>query len=246
MVVNAAVAPARAGSVPGLTAPPSRRFGAARPLRHRSAPLTTSFLAVLLATTLLLRHVSARVADALLAASSTDVAHLAHDPVRVLLASTLWLPGRVWLPYAVVFALALAPLERRVGPWWALAVFLSGHVVATVLTEGPIALGIAVHWLPASAAHRMDVGVSYGMYTALGAAAGLLEPRARWVALGAVATTVLVPFVLDLDLTTVGHVLSLAIGVAWWPWLSRRGWSGCLHPLRRLRPGWTAPTGEGR
>ncbi len=199
--------------------------------------MTTAFLLVLLATTLLLRHVSARAADALLAASSTDVAHLAHDPVRVLLASAIWLPGRVWLPYAVVFAVALAPLERRVGAWWALAVFFSGHVLATALTEGPVAVGIAAHWLPASAAHRMDVGVSYGMYAAVGATAGLLDRWPRRAVLAGVAVTVAVPVVLDLDLTTVGHVLSLAIGTAWWPWLARRGWFG----RRRLAlPRWLA------
>lgn len=172
-------------------------------------------------------------ANELLAASSTDVAHLVHDPVRVLLTSAIWLPDRIWLPYAVVFVLPLAPLERRLGSRNAMGIFMSGHVLGTVLTEAPIAAAIAVGWLPVAAAHRLDVGVSYGMYAAVGAALGLLAGPGRRFTVFVIAGTVLVPLMLGPGLTTVGHVLSLAIGIAWWPILRRRGWFGTVTLTRR-------------
>lgn len=203
-------------------------------LRHPgTAPFTYGYLLVLLATTIVLRHVSARVADRLLAGSSTDVAHLAHDPVRVLLSSALWLPGRVWAPYALMLFVVLAPLERRLGSGWAVAIFLSGHLTATLLTEVPVAIAVAAHWLPNSAAHRLDVGVSYGTYTAAAACAGLLPRRWRLAAVGAAATAVVIPLLLDADLTTAGHLLSVLIGVCWWVFLKRRGVFG-TGQLRRI------------
>lgn len=186
------------------------------------ARFTAAYLIVLLGTTLVLRHVSAAHAQQLLVASSTDVRHLMHTPVRVLFTSALWLPDKHWLPYAAVFGLFMAPLERRVGVRWLTLIFLSGHVLATLLTELPIAAGIATGWFPDAAADRLDVGVSYGMYAVIGACAGLFAPRMRLlITLGTVGGLV-IALAAATDMTSVGHLLSVLIGVCWQPTVRRR------------------------
>ncbi len=184
------------------------------------APLASGFAVVLLGTTIALRHL---VSDdqAVLHWASTNIDNLATRPLRVIVTSALFLPGEFWLPYAAAIGLTMAPLERRYGPLRTLAVFLSGHVLATLITEGGVAAGIAAGMLPVSEAGQLDVGVSYGIWTSAGAAL-LLVPR-RWrlpVGVGT-ALAVLVPLLLDPDMTTIGHTLCFAIGLAWWPVLRR-------------------------
>ncbi len=196
-----------------------------------SAPLTWGSLLVLLVTTAVLRHVPADVAHDLLASSSTDVAHLGRDPLRVLALSPLWLPGRIWVPYALMLVLVLvaAPLERRIGTARTALVFLSGHVLATLLTELPIAAAIAAGWLPPGSAHRVDVGASYGVMAVVAAATGGATPlRGLAVLLVAGALVTGVPAIPP-DMTTYGHALSVVIGVCWWPKLYGR------VPWRRRR-----------
>ena len=184
--------------------------------------MTWVYLAVLLSSTVLLRVLGHQRAAALLRAMSTDAAHLTTVPARVLVGSALLLPGAVWLPYALVLAATLIPLELRFGWRTTALVFLSGHVLATLLTEVPIAIGVHLHALPQSAAHRLDAGVSYGMYAAVGAALVVLPVRVRRLGALAAAAVVLVPLVGEHDLTSIGHVLSLTTGLTWWPWLRQR------------------------
>lgn len=191
---------------------------ALRALPHpRRTPLTVGYLVVLLSSTVLLRELGDQRASTVLRALSTDAAHLTRDPLRVLLGSALLLPGEMWLTYAVVLAAVLTPLERRYGWRTTALVFLSGHVLATLLTEVPIAIAVYLHALPGSAAHRVDVGVSYGMYTGIGAALVLLPGRLRWFGALAAGAVVVLSLVAEHDLTTAGHALSLATGLAWWP-----------------------------
>lgn len=189
--------------------------------RVTTAPFTSAYLLLLLATSVLLRNVPARVADRLLSGSSTDVAHLTHEPIRVLIASALWLPGRWWLPYALLL-LVLAPLERRFGVRRAGLVFLSGHVLATLLTEVPIGVAIALHRLAPAEAHRLDVGISYGTYAAVAAFAGSLRRRHALLVLLAALVAIVIPAAADPDMSMYGHLLSLGIGLCWWPLLYPR------------------------
>lgn len=195
-----------------------------------ATPFTIGYVALLAATTLVLGLVDSRLHHRILAESSTDVAHLESAPVRVLVASALWVPSIRWWPFTLLFSLVLAPVERRIGPWWTLAVFASGHVLATLATELPLEAAIDSGLVPESAAHRLDVGVSYGFYAVLAVLLGMFGGRLRVVAGVAAAASVLVPLALDPDVTTTGHLLSLAVGVAWWPWLRRRGLLGRMGP----------------
>ncbi len=186
-----------------------------------SAPLASTYALVLLVTTLVLRNVSATTAEQLLNASSTDVAHLSRDPVTVLILSALWLPGEPWLDGALVLLLVAAPLERRIGSARTGLVFLSGHVLATLLTELPIAAGIAVGWLTPDDGLRIDVGASYGLMAVLVAFIGGLTPVRGLLTL-AVAGPLVVGIPTELDLTTYGHLLAAVTGACWWPTLHHR------------------------
>jgi hypothetical protein len=204
-------------------------------LRHAvsSAPLTSVYTLVLLVTTVVLRQAPTHVAHDLLVASSTDVAHLERDPVTVIVLSATWLPGKLWLPYALVLMSVCAPLERRVGTARAALVFVSGHVLATLLTELPIAVAIAATWLPSASAHRLDVGASYGMLAAVAASLGSLPPLRGLVLLVLLMLTGVLMAGVPVgppDLSTYGHALSVAIGVCWWPTLYDR------IPWRRGHP----------
>ena len=46
---------------------------------------------------------------------STNLRGLATDPLRVLFESLLWIDGRYWTPYLLLFSLFLAPAEHWLG-----------------------------------------------------------------------------------------------------------------------------------
>ena len=194
------------------------------------APVATVYVVVLLVTTIVLRHVPAAEAHRLLDSSSTDVAHLGRDPFVVLVLSALWLPGRIWFPYAIVLLAVAAPLERRIGTARTTLVFLSGHVLATLMTELPIAAAIGLGWLPAASAHRIDVGASYGLLAVVAASVGRL-PRLRGLVTVVLAWALVAGFALTgPDMTMYGHTLAVVVGICWWPALSR--WrTGESHPF---------------
>ena len=186
----------------------------------RSAPLALSFAALLLATTIALRHFVAN-DDAVLRWASSNIDNLATQPIRALVVSAAFLPDQLWLPVAAAIGVVLVPLERRFGGLRTLLVVASGHVLATLATEGGVAVGLALGVLPGRDASRLDVGISYGLWAAASAALVLL-PRRRRIALAAVgALAVLAPLALDPGMTTAGHALSFAIGLGWWPVLLR-------------------------
>ncbi|MGW2330136.1 rhomboid-like protein [Streptomyces sp. NPDC001700] len=136
-----------------------------------------------------------RTVHALLTDSSTDVSHLSHlsqRPLLTLLASALWVVGGITSPYLAAFLLVLGALERRVGGLRTAGVFLLGQVLATLLTEIPVAASVAVGHLPDSSLRRLDYGVSYGLI------AGSLVHFD--------------PF------TDGGHALALLAGTACWPY----------------------------
>jgi len=208
----------------------SDRLARALPAPGRT-PFTFWYLAVLLASSIVQRLVGPRAQRHILQWSSTNVAHLGHDPVRVLVASALWLPGQPWVPAAICFTLVLAPVERRIGSRWTLAVFASGHVLATLVTELPVAWLVRYGELPRHALHVVDVGVSYGFLSTVGVLAVLFAPGWRWVALVAAELYVVGLLVTDPGLANVGHLLALNVGIVlWWRWLSYRGLSGSLRP----------------
>ncbi|QKV81382.1 hypothetical protein HUT10_25525 [Amycolatopsis sp. Hca4] len=195
----------------------------------RATPFTFGYLVLLLGTTLLLRFADPALTDRLLRLSSTDAHNLWRRPLTSLLTSAIWLPGESWLPYALIFAVAVAPLERRFGARRTALVFFSGHIVATLVTELPVMALITAHVLPGSAAHWLDIGVSYGFFTTAGALVFFLPGRVRLLALAATEAFIAAiwlsddPTSLDSIVTLLGHAFAAHFGLlVCGPWLQSR------------------------
>ncbi|UNO43834.1 hypothetical protein KGS77_10575 [Streptomyces sp. MST-110588] len=188
------------------------------------APFTFCYALLLAATTVFAENADPALVLDLLRGSSTDVQHLAHAPLLALLTSALWSAGGLLSAYALAFPFVLTALERRVGSLRTAAVFFGGHAIATLATEVPVGLSVALGQLPGSALHRLDYGISFGVMTCVGALAVLLPPWGRLpllFAAGALAVSDLLAY-LD-PVSDWGHLLSLTLGAA----------SGAL--LRRVR-----------
>lgn len=198
----------------------------------RSTPFTFGYLVVLLGTTLLLKFADPELTDRLLQLSSTDAHNLWRRPLTSLLTSALWLSDEGWLAYVVIFAIAVAPLERRFGARRAAIVFFSGHVLATLVTELPVMGLISAHVLPNSAGHWLDIGVSYGFFTTAGALVFLLRGRARLLALAGMEVFIAViwlsdePMSLDSVVTLLGHAFAAHFGLLFWGPRLRRASAG--------------------
>ncbi|MFH8290960.1 rhomboid-like protein [Streptomyces sp. NPDC018059] len=216
-----ASAPTASVGVPAVTRPRPRLW---RLLPGpRRTPFTFGYALVLTATSLLGRYADPQLVDALLRGSSTDVAHLAHNPLLVLVASALWIAGGITSPYAIAFLLVLTALERRIGGLRTAGVFLLGHVVATLATEVPVGLSVLAGHLPGSSLHRLDYGISFGVAASVGALAGLLTPWLRWAVLAGFGWMLVEDLIAFTDpMTNWGHLLAFAVGVCTWP-LLRRG-----------------------
>jgi hypothetical protein len=97
----------------------------------RSAPLTYLWLIILAYTTTVAHDVNRQRLHHILVHRSTNLHHLDTNPIKVLIESLLWIDGRYWLPYLVVFTIFLAPAERWLGSLrWVLVDARTGRVVA--------------------------------------------------------------------------------------------------------------------
>ncbi|MEU6388591.1 rhomboid-like protein [Streptomyces sp. NPDC046939] len=231
-VAEAAPRPALIG-VPAQPGPPAvesapRGSGRRRRLLRllptpTGTPFTFAYALVLIATSLFTEFADPDTVTRVHQASSTDVTHLAQSPMLVLTASALWTVGGIASPFMIAFVLVLTALERRTGGPRTAAVFVLGHVLATLATEVPVGLSVMLGHLPHTSLHRLDYGVSFGLAASIGALAGLLTPWPRYAVLlvfGAMLAADLCSFA-D-PMTSWGHLLALAIGVATWPLLRRR------------------------
>ncbi|MGW2290972.1 rhomboid-like protein [Streptomyces phaeochromogenes] len=221
--------PAAAECTPATTGsaqPLSARLRGVRPWRllptPTGTPFTFGYSVVLAVTSVVAEYADPDLVDRVLQASSTDVAHLAQSPVRVLVASALWIAGGLTSAYVIAFLLVLTALERRIGGWRTAGVFLLGHGLATLATEIPVGLSVLAGHLPESSLHRYDYGISFGVAASVGALAGLLRPWLRWTVLAVFGWMVVGDLIAFTDpMTNWGHTMALAIGVATWPLLRR-------------------------
>jgi hypothetical protein len=190
------------------------------------ARATLTLLVSLLVTSLLLHHSGDpyRILERL----STNVANLTRAPIRSLVGSALVLPDGGLLFYSVALAVTLGVLELRLGMARAISIFVSGHLTATLLTEGGVWIGIRDGLLPAGERRQIDVGVSYGLMACTGAVIALAPRRLRLPLVVMVAGWTLESLVSDPDMTSAGHAIALLVGLAWWPVLD----AGCFGGWR--------------
>jgi tRNA(Arg) A34 adenosine deaminase TadA len=183
----------------------------------RSAPLTYAWLVVLMATTLVQRSLSGRVLRTLLESTSTNLHHLTSDPLRVLVNSLLWIDGRYWWPYVLIFTLFLAPAERWLGHLRWLVAGLVCHIGATVLSEGFLYWSIQQARASPRLVDARDVGVSYFVVGIAGLLFYRIPRRWRWFYLGALVAVAVGAMVVRTNFTSLGHLCALLIGLACYP-----------------------------
>ncbi|MEW1958484.1 rhomboid-like protein [Kineococcus sp. NPDC059986] len=144
--------------------------------------------------------------------SSTNLVNLRRSPFRVIVLSSVVVPGKTGLLILVPLAAGLVVLQRWLGRLATIVAFGFGHVGATLVVATVLAAGLTHGRLDPSVARAPDVGVSYG----LACIVGLLVARVpRWArvpcallplaGLGAV-------LLLEPDFTALGHIVALVIG----------------------------------
>ena len=178
----------------------------------RATPLATGLVIGLLVSAALL-DADPGIVDAVVAWTSTNVHNLARHPIAAMIASTFVVPG---LPSAQIAMIAVgcAALERRIGTGRTVLVALSGQVLATLVTEYGADLGAQLGLWTASPADRPDVGVSYVMFSVLAASWLMLNGRARILGIAATTGWALIMFVMSPGMTSTGHLLAIAVGLA--------------------------------
>ncbi|MCG2800856.1 MAG: hypothetical protein L6311_02025 [Cellulomonas sp.] len=179
----------------------------------RHAPGTMVWLAILALTAITTSRMSPAHLERMLGHRSTNLANLAHNPLRVLITSLMVFDGGTWFGYAVLFLVFHAPVERRLGTRRWLTIALGAHVLATYVSQGFVAVGIKAGWASPVVARALDYGVSYSLAGVQGVATYLLPHRWRWPYAAVMCAVYLVPFGVEgITFTSIGHLTALAIG----------------------------------
>lgn len=209
----------------GRTRTVSRSCFAAIKRFLRRHPVTVTYVLILGGVTGWLYTVSNDVRDSVAQAASTNLHNLSTDPV-VLLTSAVVVSGHslVW-PARVAVLLLL--VEHLLGTVRAAAIFVAGHIGATLLVAGGLLIAIANNWEDDAVRTARDTGVSYaGMALAGGLAVALCRANSRINKVGfgllvVLAVEVADPLLRDLDFTAVGHACALVLGMSC-AWLTTR------------------------
>ncbi|GAA1383093.1 hypothetical protein GCM10009639_02950 [Kitasatospora putterlickiae] len=201
----------------------------------RSAPGTYLWLLVLAVTSLVVARMDPHTLDWFLAARSTNLEQLRSRPVHALVASALWTETSGWPLYAVLFTLFHANAERWLGTARWLIVAATAHVLATLVSEGVVAWGIAHGTLRRSMADTVDVGVSYALAGVVAVLAHRFAGGWRWLYGGGVLLCYLVPLLVSHTFTDLGHVSAALIGFAFAPFAHGRPRWDPRRALRRRR-----------
>jgi hypothetical protein len=194
-----------------------------------NAPLTYVWLTILLVTTLIARQLTKRELHTVIVHGSTNIHDLARDPLEVLFNSLLWIDGRYWTPYLVLFTLFLAPAEHWLGQLRWLSVGLTSHIVATYISEGLLFLAIRMHMAPERLVHAQDIGVSYFLVGVIAVLAYRIAMPWRWGYLAILITVFVVPLIINLNFTAIGHFSAIFIGLCFYPMARGRG-APPVHP----------------
>ncbi|MGL6236741.1 MAG: rhomboid-like protein [Segniliparus sp.] len=209
---------------------------ATAPLRWAARfPVTLCYVLGLVAVALLQRGLSTPGEEQLVSSASTNLRNLADGRVQTLLESAfvteedpsrlwLWLPGLACL-------LALGELlwrSRRLA-----GTIVLGHVGGTAVVAVGLVVALRLGWVESSVVDDDDVGVSYAAMGVIGALVGAFPRRVRpaWAAWWLVVAAAFAWF--NQDFTSVGHLVSLGLGLVAGAWLARGG----AAQGRRLR--WT-------
>jgi hypothetical protein len=196
-----------------------------RRLSGYSLPLlTVGYATAIVATSVWLETSTARTESRVMQATSTNIAHLTHDPWFVLPASAFITRGGLLAAIAGCL-LCVGLLELSVGHRLTLAVAATGHVMGTLVSEGVVAIRLAADDVPVSARRILDVGPSYVLVACAATviSSSQVDPRLRLACAIAVAPVFLFTAIrLPAGrVDAVGHLTAAVVGVLWALWLSR-------------------------
>ncbi|MFJ7910463.1 rhomboid-like protein [Kitasatospora sp. NPDC096204] len=213
---------APSASVPGASSPRFSALGSAARLR-----LTAAYVLLLTVTAAWLASQGHAERARFVRHNSSNVHHLELGKWWTLFTSGLVVDGvPAWAGIAAVAAV-LGLAEWRWGPARAGAVFVFGHLGATLLTEGAMWVMVTAH-IPGALSHARDVGISYGL-VATGTCLLALGPRPlRRYGLPALALALATAWALDQQLADAGHLVALGLGVL----ASRTAWLRTRRPTR--------------
>ena len=183
----------------------------------RTAPVTNTYLFLLMFTTWLLLATNPHLRAMFLSAQSTNLHQLSINPVPVLVRSAFYVTPLELVVWLVSFTVVLAPLERWLGSLRWVVAFWAGHIGATLVTAAGIWWAIRSGQASPNVAFVIDVGASYGFATLLGLATYWFSGRGRWIwSLGLLAMW-LTSAVVDAEFTQTGHLVAYLIGLALYP-----------------------------
>ncbi|MEV7322431.1 rhomboid-like protein [Streptomyces sp. NPDC093970] len=189
----------------------------------RSAPGTYVWLAILFVTTVALHHMSPEFEQQFLRQRSTNIRELSDNPVRVLVASAMWIGGGHWVPYAFLYTVFHAPAERWLGTVRWLVVCVAAHVLATLISEGALLKGIHDGIVPHSAVNTLDIGVSYALAGVVAVLSYRIATPWRYAYAAVVVLVYGLPLTGSPTFTDLGHFVAALIGFACYPLVRGRG-----------------------
>lgn len=178
----------------------------------RRLPATTAYVALLVSIAAWMSSQSLREQARFVRHNSSNIHHLEVGKWWTLFTSGLVVDGVPVLLGIAAVAAALGLAEWRWGTLRGFAVFLLGHLVATLLTEGAMWLMHLAH-LPGVLARARDVGISYGLVATASCLLALGGRRARRYGLPALTTLLTVAWVVNHELADAGHLVALGLGV---------------------------------
>jgi hypothetical protein len=219
------------------------------------APGTYALFFAVLVTTLVLEGLDATTVTRILQQQSTNLLQMSRDAPRVLFVSAFLLdPANLW-KQLLLFTVVLAPVERWIGTLRWAAVFVAGHVGATVATTVAIWLQVRSGVGSGELAYAVDVGTSYGVAGAAGVLVFRLPRSLSVLAAGTFLAFAGAAVLRTGTFTDWGHLCAFVIGLAmaplvrptrgravdpgpsavrgWWAWLATP--PRPTAPLRRRR-----------
>jgi hypothetical protein len=213
----------------------TRLRGAVRTVRSYvgKAPGTFLWLAILFATSLVIRYVSPGMADHILERRSTNLHYLSQSPVRVLVTSAMWIAGSGWFSYFVLYNIFHVPAERWLGTKRWLAVVAVAHVGATYISEGLVSWRITQGYAPESQRYTLDYGVSYALAGVIAVLTYRIAKPWRYVYVAGVLVFYGLGVLEARDFTSIGHFSAVLLGLA-------------CYPITRARPGVWDPVATAR
>ncbi|WP_233434438.1 rhomboid-like protein [Nocardia yamanashiensis] len=193
--------------------------------------VTLSYLLLLALSTIVLTVLNDAAATKVVLHASTNLHNLLHGHVGTLFSSALIIgDDTVAWGVLIMFGALLALSELRFGGRRLLAVFLAGHIGATLLVAIGLWIGVHQDWLPDSIASAEDVGISYGAMALVGALIASIPSDFRFLWAAGWSALAIDAVLAGRTFTNVGHLLALAIGLA----LGYRMLKATDTPRRRL------------